>query len=207
MQRELSVFFLICLSLIPGCAEAPDERLAEVNPDERLTEAYTEQELQDKVAEFASQHDAVTNWNESFVDQDFMQENTYSFEVENALVRKDGRPLLILATIDDISKENDTYLLHLSTELLDLVFPQSPMLDLRLVLEGEQDLVEKITTRGARGFIDTYAIIATISSVSRPNFVAKAYPTYGEEAQIVVESPDFFVVRGRCIDLMFYSSW
>jgi hypothetical protein len=152
----------------------------------------TEEERVEEIAEFASQYDAVTDWGVLFEDPDAYLEEVYTFEIEGALLRTDSRPVLILATLEDVTKENDTYFLHFSTLSANQFSYSFLIPELRLVLEGEKNLIDTVTS-GPRTFLDEYAIIATISSVSNPTLLTN-------------EPSDFLVVRGHCVDLMLYDS-
>lgn len=183
MGKQLRALLLLSPLLILGCDGLFDGS----------SEVITEEELLEEFAEFASRYDAVTDWGVVFEDPDAILEEVYTFEIEDALVRTDSRPVLILATLEDVTKENDTYFLHFSTLWSTGPFSYSFQIpELRLVLEGEKNLIDKVTS-GPRTFIDEYAIIATISSVSNPTLFTN-------------ETSEFLVVRGHCVDLMLYDS-
>ena len=151
------------------------------------------------ISEFASLHDAVTNWQDGFGNHS--ADEIYTFEIKEALLNTDNRPLLFLAFIEDIEKRDDTYLLRFNTEFGDLDSRY-----LRLVLEGDQGVVDKILRRRRRGSLLSSAglvVIAKISSVSRPSFQIKAQSADLEDADVTIESSDFFVVEGQCVALMF----
>jgi len=182
MGKQLRALLLLAPLLILGCDGLP----------ESSSEVMTEEERVEEIAEFASQYDAVSDWGVLFEDPDAYLEEVYTFEIEGALLRTDSRPVLILATLEDVTKENDTYFLHFSTLSANQFSYSFLIPELRLVLEGEKNLIDTVTS-GPRTFFDEYAIIATISSVSNPTLLTN-------------EPSDFLVVRGHCVDLMLYDS-
>lgn len=54
---------------------------------------------------------------------------------------------------------------------------------------------------------EQYAVVALISTLQKPKFEVKAYSHSGEDAEVVVESPDIFIARGRCLDLLFVGDY
>ena len=92
------------------------------------------------IAEFASLYNAVANWQDSF--SHLSADEIYTFEIKKSLLDTDGRPLLFLAFIEDIEKRGDSYLLQFNTE-----FGDCDTRHLRLVLEGDQGVVDKVLTR------------------------------------------------------------
>ncbi len=151
------------------------------------------------IAEFASLYNAVANWQDSF--SHLSADEIYTFEIKKSLLDTDGRPLLFLAFIEDIEKRGDTYLLQSNTE-----FGDCDSRHLRLVLEGDQGVVDKVLRRRRGGNLLSSAglvVIARISSVSRPSFQVKAHSADVEDTDVTVESSDFFVVEGECVALMF----
>lgn len=180
MGRQLRALLLLSPLMILGCDGLP----------ESSSEVITERDLVEETAEFASRYDAETDWGEIFRDRDYFKE-IYTFEIQTALLRTDSRPLLILATLEDITKDNDTYFLHfstLATEQFSFLMPE-----LHLVLEADKSLIDTVTSRADR-FVDEYAVIATISSVSKPT-------------RVTDEGSNFLFVQGLCVDLMLHDFW
>jgi len=176
MGKQFRTLLLLSQLMILGCDGLPESSV----------EVITEKELVEEIAEFASQYDAETDWGEIFRDRDYF-EGIYTFEIQAALLRTDSRPLLMLATLEDITKDNDTYFLHFTTLGIDQFSFLMP--ELHLVLESEKNLIDTVTSH-ANSFLE-YAIIATISSVRKPT-------------RVTDEPSLFLVVQGHCVDLMLY---
>jgi hypothetical protein len=67
--------------------------------------------MQQKISTFAKRYNAVTDWEERF-DKDGIKigkghRPVYTTDIENALIRNDGRPVLIVGSVFDVTKIGD----------------------------------------------------------------------------------------------------
>ena len=166
--------------------------------------AQKKYETPEEVKRLCSQYNAVTDWKQHFHKKAFGQ-HTYTVEVEDALIRTDGRPILFYGVADDIVKESDKYVVYWSAGFASLLRGSDTILDLafdrdvRFVLDCTPSQVEKIMDNSVSTF-DDYAVIARISEVEKIRFKLSS----GENGEKVrVETSDVFMAKGKCLDLLF----
>jgi hypothetical protein len=83
------------------------EQEIEIQQREALTKILAERgKEREFIARMVSAHNAVTNWADAFSGVKF-DEMFASQELEQVLVRKDGRPVLVFGSIVDVITEND----------------------------------------------------------------------------------------------------
>lgn len=159
----------------------------------------TEKKIQTErlIAGMVARHNAVTDWNKNLEKKADELKDLYTIEVEEALIRSDGRPVLFFSSVDDIIREKNKHFVHFS-KWLGLLSP-----DIRFVLECDSDQVKKILSQTERGFLAEYAVVAVVSSIQRPKFDVKAQSMDSGEPGIVVEYSDIFIAQGRCLELLY----
>ncbi|MDD2890954.1 MAG: hypothetical protein PHE49_10015 [bacterium] len=149
------------------------------------------------------------------------KENLLNRRLENALIRKDNRPIMFLGSLDSINDmvkgENKYYVyFRFSSSSPSMYnFDMRPILESTFfIIECDSQQVKKIKMR--KSLIKDYsqpslsvecAIIAMISSIQKlPKFKGIAYPIKEDNKKgepTMVESPDMFIVKGRCLELLF----
>jgi hypothetical protein len=112
------------------------------------------------------------------------------FQVENALMRPDKRPVAVRAYLEDVVRRNDRVFLEFSD--LDGLY---------LTLEATPDTVQQILKENLSKSLNEYAVVAEVQSVRKPTIQVAAEAT-GEGAEVQLQTPDKFQVRGRCVDLL-----
>jgi len=180
MLTKLSYFILFIgfVISVSSCNEAPNK--AKTNKAE---EKRTEQFNKDAI-EMALKYNAIYNWEDKLraIDRDI-----YSIDLEDNLISKDGRPVLIKVTsVRDIVRLNNKYNIFLIGEIA------GETLSIRLEATPEQ--VEVIKNHPNMYEEEYAAIIAQISSIR--------YRRYEKDEN---EWSNWFIADGRCIDLLFYS--
>lgn len=136
--------------------------------------------------EYAAEAQAVTSmvkkfnaereWREKLEEVDEL----YLADVQTALVRNDGRPVLLYVQIVDVFGSGDKTIASFHSREA-----QPP--ELRFNLESDPQQVKKIIDNRDTNF--EYAVIASISSVER-------------SPQTEDEDKEQFMASGRCLDLM-----
>lgn len=129
----------------------------------------------------------------------------YTIEVQEAIVRGDGRPVLVYASVYDITKRDGKYIVDFRH------LPWPSVSGPRFILECSADQVEPIIHRRRSESLrerfsssmmpDWYAVIASFSHVGKPKFCVEAEPAFDEEARVVMGVPDVVIATGRCLDL------
>jgi len=156
-------------------------------------------QIEQTISNMVPTHNAVTDWKKNFDKKSAFLGQIYTVQVEDALIRSDGRPVLFFASVDDVTRQGNKYYVHFRNW-----FDLDP--DIRFVLECDSEQVKKIMSQKVDLF-GQYAVVALISSLQRPKFELRAYPHSGEDAEVVVESSDIFIARGRCLDLSFVGDY
>jgi len=156
-------------------------------------------QIEQTISNMVARHNAVTDWKKNFNEKSTLLGRIYTVQVEDALIRSDGRPVLFFASVDDVTRIGNKYYVHFHNW-----FDLSP--EIRFVLECDSEQVKKIMGQ-ITDFFEQYAVVALISSLQRPKFEVKAYPHSAEDAEVVVEFSDIFIARGRCLDLLFVGDY
>jgi hypothetical protein len=132
------------------------------------------------LSKLAGRYNAITNWKAKFEDVD----EIYVAEVQDALIRKDSRPLLVLVEVADIVKGEDKNIVHFRETNSD-----DP--DTRFILECSSEQIQTITEH--RDEFTEFAVVASIVSVRR----AKKEDVYEDSDPL-----DIFIATGHCLELL-----
>jgi len=186
---------ILALSLIlAGCDGDSRDEKAEAEK-ERLEKEY--QATAQRIQELCSQYNAVMDWTQS------LEEvwSPFTIELEEALIRADSRPVLLLGNVKDIAKESDRYWAHFTLEAPYTGF------DIHFFLHCTPEQVEEIM----RLKLGDYAVIAQVSEVKKVSYVFEAYGEVetdfeGYPAVSVTIDPDpssdLFIAKGTCSALL-----
>jgi|SRR5947209_1577528 len=136
------------------------------------------------LAELISKHRAVPDWEKEVRDRG----RVFAFDVQEAIVRQDKRPILLVTEIDDAVKDGDKYYLNL--EAINYTA------DIYFTLECSAEQVQQIAGQ-VESVKDNYAIIADVASVRKIRFSVEASPQSEDEAEIELNASDAFNARGR----------
>ena len=191
---------IVIALILTGC----DSDNSEDNSEE-AARLEKERQITKKIQELCSKYNAVTDWKQHFHKKAFGQ-HTYTVEVEDALIRTDGRPILFRGVADDIVKESDKYVVYWSAgfasrlrgdAIHDFVFGR----DFRFILDCTPSQVEKIMDNSVNT-LDDYAVVAQISEVEKVRFKLNAN-SVGEDVRVDLKTSDTFMAKGKCLDLLF----
>jgi len=161
-------------------------------------------EAQQRLSSLAAQHNAVTDWQSRFDHRGVKigdgHRAVYTSDVVSAVLREDGRPLLIVGHVFEVTKEAQAATLGVKAfEYPDLNFVLS-------CTSGDADVV--LTQPTDRG--DLFAVVAAVASVSRPGFETDAWvESEGDDvyAEIIVEPGDQYILRGRCLAIVYIGNY
>lgn len=173
----------------------------------KTTQQAKEDETPEEVKKLCSQYDAVTDW-EEYLSKKAYGQHTYTIEVEDALIRSDGRPILFHCVVDDIVRESDKYVVYWSAGFGSSAWILSRAIftpDFRFVLDCTPSQIEKLKRQSA-GTFDYYAVIAQISEVEKIRFEVTGRSSRDEDSvyeqvSINLETSDTFIAKGKCLDL------
>lgn len=173
MPRMLSfaMLFIGLVISVNSCNEALNK------PKTNKAENIQTEHFKKDAIDMALKYNAISNVEDKLR---ALNRDIYSIDLEDNLISKDGRPVLLTITeVRDILRINTKYNILLNGEIA------GESLLMRLETTPEQ--IEAIENHPSMYEKEYAAIITQISSI-RKN-----------------ESSDVFIVDGRCIDLLFYS--
>jgi hypothetical protein len=190
-----NALLLACAALLAAsCTQKKESK----RPDEEEIKARSELKI------LAAKHNAATGWFTSWLG-DSSETNAspkYTFQIKQDLMREDGRAVLLQCNLRDVDRSQDGFVLQ--ADLTQLWNPNPGYLRLKCssnlmatILRGPR--------RGGGGGWDIYAVVARITSVSRPSLQLKA-ETGDEGIPYVAVDRDAlklpFAAEGECIDLL-----
>jgi len=186
-----STLIVALLLILVGCNGDSQEKDAEAKK-ERL-----EKELQataQRIQELCSQYNAVMDWTERVE-----RSNGYTIELEEALIRPDSRPVLVLSGVKDITKKSGRYSVHFTCDVTGLD-------EISLILHCTPEQVGEIM----RNELRQYAVIAQVSEVKKVTWILEAegeidFGDYPRVSVTLEPDPlsDLFMVRGTCSALLY----
>jgi hypothetical protein len=180
------IFSFIVILTVGGCVVLNILSCGDSKAKKKKEETEQKSNVNPAVLEMAVKHNAITDWGFS----------EYSFQMEDALIRKDGQPILFYASIKDIRRKNGSYYVHCSTSPFH--FPHK----IDFILECDENNVKKILSEKPRPrFMDNYAVIASISSVQKADY--EIICSEGQEIVLDSSFVDVFIARGICLDLLY----
>jgi len=181
MRTSTIVLIVVLALLLASCNSKVDREKEEQNK----REAQQTKIKNDLAAKFG----ARTDWNKELKDRLL----PYSIDVEEALIRTDKKPILFEALVEDVTRDNNKYVVRLN-------YSDSPKI--YFLLECTPELAAKLRSR--QGF-DQVAVIASISSVRKPTIKLESdLPSSPDESpDIEVTNPDAFIAKGSMLELEF----
>ena len=192
---------MVFLLIVVGCDRNSQEEDAKAEK-ERLELEKEYQATAQRIQELCSQYNAVMDWTQSVEDV----WSPFTIELEEALIRADSRPVLLLGNVKDITKKSDGYWAYFTIEEPYTSF------DIHFFLRCTPEQVDEIM--GHR--LCEYAVIAQVSEVKKVSYLFAA----SNEIVINAESPDcdprevtiietdpftdLFIANGICSALVSY---
>jgi hypothetical protein len=141
------------------------------------------------VAQMVAKYQAVQFWENDVKDIG----HVFAVNVQEAIVRGNKRPILLINQIDDLAKEGDKYYINFES----LTYTH----DIYFTLECNAEQVNKLTTQSS-GPDDEYAIIADVTAVRKLKFNVSAFPKGEEDAELDLNTSDAFTAEGKCLALL-----
>jgi hypothetical protein len=141
------------------------------------------------IAQMISKHQAVQHWEGDVKESG----RVFAVNVQEAMVRSDGRPILLIERIDDLVKEGDKYYLNFES----ITYTH----DIYFTLECDAEQANNLLSQPSSPS-DEYAIIAHVSSVRKLKFNISASPQSTEEAEIDLDTSDALTAEGKCLALL-----
>lgn len=196
-MKTLTLIMALLLILV-GCKDDSREEKA-VAENERLLEKEHQATAQ-RIQEFCSQYNALIDWAQSVEDGE-----AYTIELEEALIRADSRPVLLLGEIEDITKKSGRYSVYFTVEEPSI----GSFCEMSLVLHCTPEQVKEIMQH-RHDWPQKYAVLARVSEVEKVRLGMRAWAgdddTYTPSIYISLEPdpfPDLFIAKGTCSALLF----
>jgi hypothetical protein len=187
-QIVMVLFICVPIGLVVALylrSEAKEKRAQEA---ELAKTQAQEKNVEDSIARLAFKHNAVGDWYKP-IPKGRTTETLYTADLMPLLVRPDGRPILFLGEIKDVSINGDEYLLTIKTE----GFGSFPRID--WLLETNAELAKQILdAKKQKG--ERYAIVANIVALQKGEQIAHSEEDNGSYPEAV------FSARGQCVDIM-----
>ena len=153
-----------------------------------------------KISTLAERYNAVTNWQDKFDENGIKigkgHRNVYTTDIESALIQNNGRPVLIVGYVFDVTKIDDRYYLG----IMAFEYP-----DLSFMLRCQSKHAELVLTQPTDDGT-SFAVVANVVSVSRPAFEADALIEGTDDdiyTQVIVEPGDQYILQGTCLDISY----
>lgn len=183
-MKQVLVTFLFVSALLQACGRPLDtERQAKRKATARAA----------AISELASKHGAYIEWRKLLDDYSRLR-RTYTHELQESLIRPDGRPVILISSVNDIIKlDNGQYEVRGHEQLG--VGP-----DLYFRLSCTREPMAPLLSRPPE-LTDEYAFVAKISRLSTPMFQAPTDQETNGNTDIVVEPADIVVAVGQCIEI------
>ena len=202
----LAVGYWIVSGIISIRRAGTEKQAAEqaANAEEQKVQAEKLLKIKKSVQNMVTKYDAVTDWQGS-LEKDGI-EPIFTVEFQDLLIRKDSRPLVFVAAVEDIVRDSNNYIAHFHNSYNTLLSA-----DVHFVLDCTPEQVQEIMKQSIDSYLN-YAVITQISGVRKVNLELTAHAEdiissdeYSFEVDISsrLEPSDTFVATGRCLDLLF----
>jgi hypothetical protein len=180
----------LALSLVASCRrqEPVEEQQAQSQERAKTTEAE-QTRIRQELQTLTTRHSADYEWKAAADD------SLFTAQVEDILLSKAPRPLLISAFVTDIQRQEGRYLLVAQSTI------SISDLFLRLKCSPSQaEYVMNVAENG--GYLGWFAIVFRPESVYRPTWELAAQPD-GDTAYIAVQEASAWFTKGECLDLLY----
>ena len=203
------VFAVVVLATACEQSEMPQEKPRVEMPQEKgKDEIAWEKRIREQkraICELATRYSAVTDWEDSLR---VKQEKSYgvcTVDVKESLIPQDGRPILFVGVIGDITFQRGQYSLYAFSSIYSSELETVANLNFALRCGDEQAR----TMLNQRKKSHCHAIVALVRDVQRVKFRVGTYQIDEPDIQfteIEVESmPRIFMATGECIDFLYVS--
>lgn len=191
-----SIFILIILGsfvILTSCKSIKEE--AKIKEEEEK-----QAEIEQNITKMANSYDAVIDWEKDLKPKRLLS-FVYTVQLQRALVREDNRPVSFIASVQDIEKSDNEYIVYFDKWSFDINLDIN--LPILFVLKCTEEQVKRILNQPNEILFENYAVIASISDVNKMRFNLTPYPIGEYGAYIEIDSSEIFIAKGNCLDLLF----
>jgi hypothetical protein len=186
-MKRFAVALMIVVSCLLSCSRTDPKAPAQEGERERLR-------FEAEVRELASQFNAVSDW-QTTLGSDLRSSPLYTIEVEKALLRSDGRPLLLPEmVVEDVRRSGDQYVVHFG-----VLFGPGPR-EITFVLACPAKTAEEIVARAPAAELPSeYNVIAVVRDVQKVSGDFPVITKQDDQFEIEREAKNRFEARGECV--------
>jgi len=211
MKKTISriAFGLVLLAMVYWLISSViSNRRSEAQKEKVKTEKHLQSEK--SVADMVAKHNAVTDWKQNLnkKGRGFFADSVYTIEIEEALIRTDGRPILFFSQIEDIGKKSDKYIVYFAN-----LFGFMSSVNVHFILDCTPEQFEKIMLHPR--LFENHAVIAQVSEVKKVKLKLANYPEkhavtdydVAKIDKVVLEPSNVFIAKGCCLELQFVGDY
>jgi hypothetical protein len=156
-------------------------------------EEKKQQETKTRLSEMSARWNAI-EWRPRFS----TLLSLYTADLQEAMVRADGHPIMLYATLDDIAQRGDGYEMRFRSLLSDL--PDDIYIYFELAASREQARAILGMNDRPLQLLEDFAVVAKIEDVHKVEFAV--VPGYAGDPSVEIESGSAFVARGKCLEYL-----
>lgn len=180
IKRTSSIGVIVMLTLLTASCNSKADREKQEQSQRKARQTKVKNDL-------AVKFGAITDWDKNLKDRGLL----YTIDVQEALIRSDKTPVLFEAFVEDVTRDNNKYIVRLVSSSLEIYF----------LLECTPEVATKFRSR--KGF-KKVAVIALISFVTKPTIKLESELASPDESpDIEVTTPDTFIAKGSVLDFDF----
>lgn len=195
----ISMISLVCFITLGSCDGRKKEEI------KQMERHNMEVEMEKRIIEMAENYNAVIDWEKDFRLKDF--DEVYTFEVQDALVREDEKPIMFISSIKDIERTDTEYKVYFYKGFEHFGEEANTGISVLFILNCTIELVQKVLSHSEESIFENYSVIASISEVNKVRFSLTPYSLGDYEAIIEIDSNGIIVAKGECMDLMFVADY
>lgn len=190
------IFAAILLVVIFGLVSRNNSEKQEKAEEQKLEQEKRIQTA-NTVSAMAEKYNAVTDWKDNFKGRFSFLDSTYTIELQDAIVKTDGRPILFFSGLNDIVQKDGKYYLYFGDLFGGFSGP-----DILFILEATPDLIKEIIAH-KHNCLENYAVISQIKEVEKVRFQLTSTAVDSEKIDVEFAPSNIFIAKGNCIDFVF----
>lgn len=147
-----------------------------------------------------------------FPPKDFSSKKVYTYSLQKLLISEKATPVLFEGNLDDITKEHDTFVIHLKSRLSGEFIDDRQMVfhlkanyeDIKFLIENPPKHDYMTDLLYSWGMQKDFFVVCSISEVIKiVNYSVRGSSSEGsEDVELEIESPDTFSAHGKLIKLI-----
>jgi len=194
MKTIVLIIFTVFSLLFSGC-----DRSANI---QKQTSDDSKKEWLNAIANFAKEYNAQADW-ESHITQRSTLKSPFSIDISRALMPTNGQSVLLVMELKDVAEGKNGFSLK-----FDGYFFENQDFHLSLDAQCSPELANKVLemSKGKMLEFADFAVVVKVENVSRIGFevqgTTEGTPPDEPPNLEVVNSPDTFIVKGKCIDVI-----